>query len=933
MKRIWSRLLIAVLAILILAVLLSATVVEWLWMGALGFERVFWTILSTQAGLFVVAFLIVFLFLWIDLRLVARAISLEALVKSGAERLGRLTDEPAVAEMAQRGRGLRWVAAGAALVPAVIVGLVYAGSWDVLIRFSGGGAFGATDPVYNNDIGFYVFTLPFLQLVETTAIVVIGLGTLLVVLAYLQSGTIDRDSKGRMRMPRAALVHIMANVGLLALALAFGHYLSRFELLTDTSGAVQGAGYTDVMIRRWALWIAAAAALGLVGLFAWIALANRRPRTAVIGAGAYAAFVMLALAVLPVMVQQFIVEPNEFQLEQPYLRHNITMTREAYGLDALTQRSYDPVASLSMQDIRDNQTTIDNIRIWDWRPLRQTYRQLQQIRTYYEFHDVDIDRYQVGDSYTQMMLSVREMSQTLPERARSWVNRHLQYTHGYGLVMSPAAGVSESGRPTLAVRDLPPVSPEGLEITRPAVYYGERQAGYRIVSTGIDEFDYPRGDENVYTSYDGHGGVALDGLWMRALFAWEMGDASILLSDYLDAESRIQFWRPVQQRIQRIAPFLRLDSDPYPVVHDGGIYWIQDAYTVTDAYPYSEPASGGFNYIRNSVKIVVDAYQGDVTFYTVDPDDPVLGAYRTMFPDLFRPLDAMPDGLRDNIRYPVDLFSVQMEKLSTYHMTVPQVFYNREDVWNVPREKYAGEAIQMEPYYILMRLPGHERLEFLLMQPLTPSNRDNMIAWVAARSDAPHYGELIVYRLPKERLIIGPIQLEAMIDQDTRISRQLSLWDQRGSRVTRGNLLVVPIDEAFLYVEPVYLRAEGTDIPQLQRLIVSDGERLAMQPTLDRALQVVFGEEGRPPEEGVAAAPVAPGGQVLPAPRAQQILDNAQQALAEGDWQSFGSEMQRLSDLLAQARQQPQIETETGAATEGEASGTGGGTGDSQFGQ
>ncbi|NBC31580.1 MAG: hypothetical protein GVY13_02775 [Alphaproteobacteria bacterium] len=487
----WSRLFWAVLAVLILAALLSSYVVEWLWMGALGYERVFWTILTTQLGLFLAATLIVFLYLWIDLRLVARTVSMEALIRSSAEQLGELTDEAEIAEKAQQARGFRWIAVGAALIPAVLAGLVYAGSWDTYVRFAGGGAFGRADPIFGNDIGFYVFSLPFWQMVETTVVLVAGLGTLLVALAYLQSGVIDRGARGRLRMPRAALIHLMANVGLFALALAFGHWLSRFELLTDPSGAVQGAGYTDVIVRRWALWAAAAAAIALVVVFAWIALANRAPRAAVIGAGAYVAFVMVSLAVAPVLVQQFLVEPNEFELERPYLEHNIAFTREAYGLAELRERSYDPGATLSMQDIRDNQATIDNIRIWDWRPLRQTFRQLQQIRAYYEFHDVDVDRYRYGDEYRQMMLSVRELSQTLPERAQTWVNRHLQYTHGYGVVMAPAAAVSDNGRPVLTVRDLPPVSPEGLSIARPAIYYGERQAGYRIVSTGLDEFDYP----------------------------------------------------------------------------------------------------------------------------------------------------------------------------------------------------------------------------------------------------------------------------------------------------------------------------------------------------------------------------------------------------------------------------------------------------------
>lgn len=390
--------------------------------------------------------------------------------------------------------------------------------------------------------------------------------------------------------------------------------------------------------------------------------------------------------------------------------------------------------------------------------------------------------------------------------------------------------------------------------------------------------------------------MLLDSWWRRTLFAWEQFDVSILLSGYIGETSRIQFHRPVQERVRTIAPFLRLDNDPYLVVDGGRLYWIQDAYTTAETYPYSEPADAGLNYLRNSVKVIVDAYHGDVRFYVADPDDPVLEPYRAFFPGLFRPLDAMPDGLRQHLRYPADLFRVQVDVYSTYHMTVPQVFYNREDVWAVPREKYAGEPIEMEPYYILMRLPDEERVEFLLMLPLTPANRDNMIVWIAARADAPHYGEVVAFRLPKERLIMGPIQVEAMIDQDTRISRQLSLWDRRGSRVTRGNLLVIPIDRALLYVEPVYLRAEDTDVPQLQRVIVSDGETVAMQPTLEQALRVVFGE-ARPAAVGEAEARAAVR-QPQVVGRAREALSAAQQALEQGDWAGFGEQMQRLREVL-----------------------------------
>jgi hypothetical protein len=899
-KTLWGRLALIVVAVLVVASLLSGWVVRWLWMDALGYAGVFWTVLAVQAGLFGAAFALVFAYFWVNLHVLSRAVDAGRLAEQGAEQIESLSESlsggQAAADIVRRLHGLRRAAWLVALAPALIAGFALAGSWEGWIRFAGGPAFGESDPIYGRDIGFYVFRLPFLHTVETLLTVTAAAGTLLVGLGYLYSGALGRTERGRLSAGRRAMVHIAANAGLFVLALAFGQYLARFDLLTDSSGAVHGAGYTDVVVRRWALWLAIGAGLALVAAFAWVAATRQRPSVAVFAVGGYVLILALGLVVVPALFQRFVVEPNELELERPYLRHNIAFTRQAYGLDTIDERAYNPAETLTLADLRANAETVNNIRLWDWRPLSQTFRQLQQIRAYYMFEDVDIGRYRLGDDYRQVMLSARELEQELPTRADTWVNRHLQFTHGYGLVMTPAAAVGDNGRPELIVRDVPPVSPETLPIERPEVYYGEQQAGYRIVSTGIDEFNYPRGDENVYTRYAGHGGVPLGSWWRRTLFAWEQFDVSILLSNYIDETSRIQFHRPVQERVRTIAPFLRLDNDPYLVVDRGRLYWIQDAYTTADTYPYSEPADAGLNYVRNSVKVVIDAYHGDVRFYVADPDDPVLEAYRAFFPELFRPLDAMPEGLQRHVRYPADLFRVQIGVYNTYHMTVPQVFYNREDVWTVPREKYAGEPIAMEPYYILMRLPGEERLEFLLMQPLTPVNRDNMIAWVAARADAPHYGELVAFRLPKERLIMGPIQVEAMIDQDTRISRQLSLWDQRGSRVTRGNLLVIPIDRAFLYVEPVYLRAEQTDVPQLQRVIVSNGETVAMQPTLEQALRVVFGE-ARPAAPAEAEAPAAVR-QPQVVGRAREALSAAQQALEQGDWATFGRQMQRLRDVL-----------------------------------
>jgi uncharacterized membrane protein (UPF0182 family) len=493
------------------------------------------------------------------------------------------------------------------------------------------------------------------------------------------------------------------------------------------------------------------------------------------------------------------------------------------------------------------------------------------------------------------MLSARELAPELPEKARTWVNERLQFTHGYGLVMNFVSKKGPEGFPEYIIENIPPVSLYNLKVDQPAIYYGEKMPGYRIVTTNVKEFDYPKGNDNVYTSYGGQGGVPLDTFWKRLLFAWTQGDINILLTGYLGPGSRIQFWRRVQDRVTKIAPFLLLDSDPYLVLSEGKLYWIQDAYTVSDRFPYSEPYGKffhKFNYIRNSVKVVIDAYEGSVLFYVADPHDPVLALYSQAFPGVFKPLKNLSEDLRKHLRYPEDLFDIQADMYRTYHMVDPQVFYNQEDLWALPQEKYAGTATKMIPYYILMRLPDTKELQYLLMTPFTPQNRDNMIAWMAAKCDFPEYGQLLVYQLPKERLTFGPIQVEAMIDQNTLISEQLSLWDQRGSRVIRGNLVVIPIEKSFLYVEPVYLTAEGTNIPQLKRVIVTSASRVVMEPTLDESLKAVFGKQ-KTEERGL---PVHAQPQALS--EAQKDFEKAEEAVKEGKWEDFGKAMQELKQTL-----------------------------------
>ena len=574
---------------------------------------------------------------------------------------------------------------------------------------------------------------------------------------------------------------------------------------------------------------------------------------------------------LPFVFQKFFVQPSELTLETPYLKNYIEFTRKAYQLDAIQETSYPALADLTPDVVARNQDTIQNIRLWDSRPLLQTYQQTQAIRLYYQFYNVDTDRYHLADGYHQVMLSARELSPELPAKAQTWVNQYLQFTHGYGVVMNFVSKTVGGGFPQYVLENVPAESAFGLTITQPAIYYGQSMPGYRIVATGIKEFDYPKGNDNVYTSYSGKGGIPLDSVWKKLLFAWTKADVNIVLTSYLRPESRIQIHRDVRERVAQIAPFLRLDNDPYAVLSEGKLYWIQDAYTVSNYFPYANPerraqygtaleqslggpdaggtearataAFDGLNYIRNSVKVVVDMYDGTVRFYIMDPKDPVLSVYRLAFPGVFNELSELSADLKKHLRYPENLFTVQADQYRTFHMTDPQVFYNREDLWTAPMEKYEGQAQPMQPYYILTKLPGSDQLEYLLMTPFTPQNRDNMISWMAARSDFPEYGKMLFYELPKEKLVYGPNQVEAMIDQNTTISQQLTLWNQQGSRVIRGKQIVTPIENSFLYVVPLYLRAEGTNFPQLKRVIAVAGDKVVMEPTLDEALNALFGTQ------------------------------------------------------------------------------------------
>lgn len=887
---------------LILLSISSSWIMEWMWLNELGYSEVFWTLRITQVVLIVAAFIVSALYLVPNFRYIAG--QLKHLNLAGTPLQGVNFD----LSIPSQQKKVKLLFTVAALVLTLMFAIGFYIRWDESLRFLWNVPFGETDPLFGNDIGFYLFQYPFWQIVQTSLTVLAFLALAVSAAVYLFTGLLGfRPGQGMDADPKV-MNHLKLNAGLWLLFLSWGFYLDRYGLLFKGDGIVFGAGYTDVTIVLPTIWILTI----LTFVLAIMVLAGRWIKFGKVIPGLGAVIIVVFIGgqvLLPGFVQSFNVNPNELELETPYLVNNIEMTRLAYGLDNVREVEYTADDTLTISDIRNNQDAIDNIRLWDPRLLIQTYKQLQEIRSYYEFYNVDNDRYMVDGQVTQMMLSAREIARTLPSQSDTWVNRHMQFTHGYGLTMSPVTETNRQGEPRLVVRDLPPVftSPD-LRIDNPAIYYGENSTGYYIVNTGVPELHYPAGDENVYTHYSGQGGIPVSSFFRKLLFAYELGDINILLSDYIHEESRLQIWRSVQERITRIAPFLQLDRDPYLVSTNGRLYWIQDAYTTSSHFPYSQPQNR-LNYIRNSVKIVVDAYEGSVDFFVVDEEDPVLNVYQSVFPGLFKSLDELPDGMENHFRYPQDLFEVQMATFNRYHMTRPQVFYNQEDLWARPNEKYGGRQILMDPYYVLARLPGEEQLEFMLISPLTPENRDNMIAWLAAKSDPGSYGELVAYKLPKDRLIYGPAQIEARIDQDPEISRQIALWDQRGSSVIRGNLMVIPIENSFLYVEPVFLLADGVDIPQLQRVIVAIGDNIAMQPTIEGAMLELFGDEAgflplaaaQPRATEGLEAGVQPEGAAVQTQEIEELRTlwrDLRQALEEGNYTRYGELLKELDDLI-----------------------------------
>jgi uncharacterized membrane protein (UPF0182 family) len=873
---------------------------DWLWFQEVGYTGVFLSILSLRGSLVAGVGLAVFLVLYANLTFAARTAPPDVLWEL-EDQLGlpsRVVIEPLI----------RRALPPLLIFVSLVSGLRAGTSWQPLLAYRNRVPFGITDPLFGQDLAFFVFVLPFWTLAHQWAFTLV-LGTFALTLAlYALQRSIVLTNRGP-RLAQSARTHLLV-LGAVLLALkAIGFWLDRFELVFSARGIVFGATYTDIHASLPIL--GGLAVLALLCAAAFVAQIYQPGLRLVAGALAgFAVVWILGLGVYPGLLQRFRVTPNELVAERPFIEHNIRMTRQAYGLDHIVEQDFPVDDTLDARALDRNAATITNIRLWDHRPLLRTYAQLQEIRTYYKFLDVDNDRYLVDGEYRQLMLSPRELSyQHLPSRI--WINEHLTYTHGYGVVVGPVARISPEGLPEFYVKDIPPRSTASfVTVTRPEIYYGEISNAYVFVGTHSQELDYPSGDQNVYTTYAGEGGIPVSS-WLRKLaFALRFGEVKILLSNDLTAGSRIMIYRQVDERIGRIAPFFRFDRDPYIVVTDDGrLMWLIDGYTTTDRYPYSDPVRGVGNYVRNSVKVTVDAYHGAVRFYVADESDPIVRVYARAFPGLVRPLDEMPEDLRRHLRYPQDFFSIQARKYATYHMQDPQVFYNKEDLWALPRRVVDGQEFEMEPYYTIMRLPGERREEFILLSLFNPSRRDNMIAWLAARSDPPNYGRLLVYNFPKQKLVYGPRQIDARIDQDPVISQQLSLWNQRGSTVIRGSLLAIPIDRSLLYVQPLYLAAsEQGALPELRRVILAYANSIAMEPTLEQSLNRIFAGrvDGVPPPPRVpipALAPGATGASVADLiQRAWDAWSRGQEALRRGDWAAYGAEQRNLEDVLRALR-------------------------------
>ncbi|KJS81034.1 MAG: hypothetical protein JM58_18025 [Peptococcaceae bacterium BICA1-8] len=866
---------------------------DFLWFKELGYQALFIKTLLAKLIIGIVTFLLVTLLAFLTLYL---TLNLKQPLKIKDDNLIDLT--------AKKGGGKLLI-----ILPSLLLGilaglLASTALWENILLFLNQAPFGVSDPVFNRDLSFYFFNL---SLYET----IFALATLFLLVIAILNFVFTVYLQGLGNNPiKTAVNRLGYFVIAFFLLLIIGYQLKLANLLYSPRGAAFGAAYTDLMVTLPYYYIASAVCV-LSAILIFIGIRKKNFKLVTLGPILLVIVVILG-GVAQNLVQSFIVNPNEINKELDYISRSITMTNQAFGLDKIEEIEFPAETNLTLNDLEEASETLNNVRINDFRPAKTIFNQLQSMRPYYDFLDVDVDRYTLNGQSTQVFLSARELNQNnIPAQGQTWINKYLKYTHGYGAVVAPVNKITPQGQPLLLVKDIPPVSQEPeLDISRPEIYYGQLTNDFVIVNTSEKEFDYPVGNDNAETTYEGTAGIPLKGI-NKIIFALKKGSFKLLVSGALTNESKILLYRNIQQRVEKIAPFLSYDQDPYLVINGGKLYWIIDAYTISTKYPYSEPLTdnrySGVNYIRNSVKVVVDAYNGSVNYYLVDEKDPIVQSYANVFPDLFKPYNDMPQGIKEHIRYPIDLFDLQTQVFQDFHMKNPRVFYNREDSWSIAKEQYQENIQTVNPYFINMKLPGSDKLEFLMMRPFTPIKKDNMIAWLAARNDDEKYGQLILFKFPKQRLVYGPMQIESRINQDSTISRDLTLWGQSGSSVIRGNLLVIPIKDSLIYIEPLYIQSENANsLPEVKRIIVAYQENIVMEETLEEALYQIF--KNKQQSEVPDGTPETEFGIKILARQAREAYEKAKAAAQAGDWALYGSALQELENVISQIENQVEEE-------------------------
>lgn len=878
---------------------------DYLWFSEVGYQTIFTTILSTQIILGIASGLISFLLIFGSLK-VAHFLTRKKEVPSSITN-----------QTIDINKYFNKLILIISLFFGFFIGLSISSNWELVLQYLNSTNFNIQDPIFNKDISFYFFILPFYKLIINTLYSILIISLIGVAIIYLIKGIIKipnkitnqfsqfnvenvNEEKSDNTDRKKAKIHLSLIIALLFLLTAVKLYFVRIhELVYSNTGPFTGASYTDIHATLPLYKVLVS--IALIGfILSLISILRRKNKFILAGIALY--FITSTIGfVYPSIIQKFIVVPNELSKESLYIENNIKATQEAWNIDKVEKRELSTETSLNMQDIKDNELTIKNVRLWDREPLLDTFSQIQEIRTYYDFISIDDDRYTIDGEYRQVMTSPRELNtQALPHR--TFINEHLSFTHGYGLTLGPVNQVTKEGLPLLFVKDIPPATEiDTLQVKRPEIYFGEIPSDFAFVNTEAQEFDYPKGEENVFAEFQGDSGIKVDSIFKKALMAIKFNSLKVFLSNDITSDSQALYYRNIDERVQKALPFLTFDKDPYIVITDEGeLRWIYDTYTSSDLYPYSEKMNG-INYMRNSVKVVINAYNGNMDFYIAEKDDPVIQTYAKIFNNTFKDLSEMPEDLRSHIRYPEDIFKYQTELFKTYHMEQAQIFYNKEDMWEIPR--LDKESTKSDPMmrHLIMKLPGEEKEEFIFMVPYTPRHKDNMSAWMVARNDGDNYGKLVVYKFPKQKLIYGPTQIVNRINQDPSVSQQISLWDQRGSQVIQGNLFVIPIKESILYVRPLYLRAEGGRIPELKRVIVAFENKIAMEETLDEALLQIFKGKVETDKDDVVdnntQEETTENREDL-IKQASEHYAKAEKAQKDGDWALYGEEIEKLGNIL-----------------------------------